>query len=131
MLREKLDYIKRLNSEILEICEIKDIDKEITDSEEINTRVLDMTKKISKAISAENIVAASTPKVSHIAGSADEAIEPPQVEQRSESVISTNNSTLQAITEQIEQNQVSQHIMQKKLPKSVLPKFKGDLTKFR
>ena len=61
MLRKKLDYIKRLNSEILEICEIKDIDKEITDSEQINTRVLDMTKKISKAISAENIVAASTP----------------------------------------------------------------------
>ena len=51
MLREKLDYIKRLDSEILEICEIKDIDKEITDSEDINTRVLDMTKKISKKTS--------------------------------------------------------------------------------
>ena len=46
MLREKLDYIKRLDSEILEICEIKDVDKEITDSEDINTRVLDMTKNI-------------------------------------------------------------------------------------
>ena len=133
MLREELDHIKRLDSEILEICEITDIDKEIKDSEEINTRVLYMTKKISKAISAENVVAASLPTLSHLPDSADETIEPPQVEQQNESVVSTNNSTTQAITEQIEQNQVSQqyHVTKTKLPKLVLPKFKGDLTNCR
>ena len=60
MLREKLDYIKRLDSEILEISEIKDIDKEITDLEDFITRVLDMTKNISKAMSAENVVVTSS-----------------------------------------------------------------------
>ena len=73
------------------------------------------------------------PTVLHTANIEDEAIEPQQVEQQNERIVSTNNSTLQASTEQIQQNQVSQqyHVTKTKLPKLVLPKFKGDLTKFR
>jgi hypothetical protein len=42
----------------LEICEIKDTDKvkEIIESEEINTRVLDVNKKILKATSEGHLV---------------------------------------------------------------------------
>ena len=72
LLREKLDYMKCLDNKILEICKIKDIDKEITDSEQINTQAVDMTKKISKATSEGNVIAASTPRVSHTANIEDE-----------------------------------------------------------
>ena len=41
---------------MLEICEIKDIDKEIIESEEINTRVLDVNKKILKATSEGHLL---------------------------------------------------------------------------
>ena len=130
LLGEKREYIKRLDSEILEICEIKDIDKEITESEEINTRVLDINKKIHKATSEEQhlaVTSASQPEIS---------VEPEHVEAQiqvqDESVV-LNSSASQTSTERIEQNQVSQQhfVTKSKLPKLVLPKFKGDLTKFR
>ena len=124
LLGEKREYIKRLDSEILEICEIKDIDKEI------NTRVLDINKKIHKATSEEQhlaVTSASQPEIS---------VEPEHVEAQiqvqDESVV-LNSSASQTSTERIEQNQVSQQhfVTKSKLPKLVLPKFKGDLTKFR
>ncbi|CAB4005289.1 Hypothetical predicted protein, partial [Paramuricea clavata] len=100
LLREKLDYIKRLDSEILEICEIKDIDKEIIESEEINTRVLDVNKKILKATSEGHLVT-NQPAI-FVEG--EHINEPQQSELQNESVVS-NNSAPQASTDQIQHNQ--------------------------
>jgi hypothetical protein len=128
LLREKLDYIKRLDSEILDICEIKDIDKEIIESEEINTRVLNISKKILKATSEGHLVTNQTA----ISVQDEHINEPQQSELQNESVVS-NNSAPQESTDQIQHNQVSQqhHVTKSKLPKLELPKFKGELTKFR
>ncbi|CAB3999250.1 Hypothetical predicted protein [Paramuricea clavata] len=100
LLREKLDYIKRLDSEILEICEIKDIVKEIIESEEINTRVLDVNKKILKATSEGHLVT-NQPAI-FVEG--EHINEPQQSELQNESVVS-NNSAPQASTDQIQHNQ--------------------------
>ncbi|CAB4026440.1 Hypothetical predicted protein, partial [Paramuricea clavata] len=100
LLREKLDYIKRLDSEILEICEIKDIDKEIIESEEINTRVLEVNKKILKATSEGHLVT-NQPAI-FVEG--EHINEPQQSELQNESVVS-NNSAPQASTDQIQHNQ--------------------------
>ena len=98
LLGEKREYIKRLDSEILEICEIKDIDKEITESEEINTRVLDINKKIHKATSEEQHLAATSASQPEI------SVEPEHVEAQiqvqDESVV-LNSSASQTSTERI------------------------------
>lgn len=137
LLREKLDYIKRIDSEILEICEIKDIEKEIIEAEEINTRVLNISKKILKLTTPTSEgQLLNTTQHENITVETEQFEQ--QIEQQNESVAVDsvlNNSASQASissTGQVQQNQVSQHYVTKsKLPKLVLPKFKGDLTKFR
>jgi hypothetical protein len=102
----------------LEICEIKDTDKvkEIIESEEINTRVLDVNKKILKATSEGHLVT-NQPAIS-VEG--EHINESQQSELQNESVVS-NNSAPQASTDQIQHNQVSQqhHVTKSKLPKLV------------
>ena len=43
--------MKRLDCEILEICELKDIEKDVEESEDIISRVLDVKKKTTKVMS--------------------------------------------------------------------------------
>ena len=48
LLEEKLQVVKKFDEEILQLCEVKEIENEIELSEELNSRVLDVKKQISK-----------------------------------------------------------------------------------
>ena len=48
LLNEKLALVKKLDDEILEECDIKDIEKDIEESEEITSRVYEIKNKIEK-----------------------------------------------------------------------------------
>ena len=48
LLSEKLKILNKLDEEILGLCEVKDIEREIEESSEIIARILNATKKIEK-----------------------------------------------------------------------------------
>ncbi|CAB4023115.1 Hypothetical predicted protein [Paramuricea clavata] len=48
LLEEKLQVVKKFDEEILQLCEVKEIENEIEVSEELNSRVLHVKKQISK-----------------------------------------------------------------------------------
>jgi hypothetical protein len=48
LLEEKLQVVKKFDEEILQLCEVKEIENEIEISEELNSRVLDVKRQISK-----------------------------------------------------------------------------------
>lgn len=171
LLEEKLMVVKQFDQEILELCEIKDIENEIEESEEINSRVLDVKKEISKAVSEavvheqQHVQQRSTkPKI------VNESVEdgqPPPVQDLTEEVsnqhqaqetavsgISSLNSVTVQGVQNIENNNnnngnanfnngtyasttafqnesLPPYSAKSKLPKLILPKFKGDITSFR
>lgn len=48
LLEERLQIVKKFDEEILQLCEVKEIEDEIEVSEELNSRVLDVKRQISK-----------------------------------------------------------------------------------
>ena len=55
LLEEKLKVVKKYDEEILQLCEIKEIENEIEVAEELNSRVLDVKKLISNFFANKEI----------------------------------------------------------------------------
>ena len=110
-LRSKLSTLKDLGQEFLAICDVKDIEQAIMESEEIEFKLIDKTKRIEATLSSrqpQNTNEASTTATSDV----------PQ-----ENTIATN---AQEIPSSTPNGNVSA-----RLPKLILPNFKGETTKWQ
>ena len=113
ILDEKLALVIKLDCKILEECDIKDIRKGIEESEEIESRVYETKNKIEQLFAKKH-----------------------QVKTNNESPVSVST---EIITESViehssqETNPVSmaQFVQKTRLPKLSLPRFNGEITKFR
>ena len=56
LLNEKIVRLKQFDAEILQLCEVEDIEREIEETEEIYSRVCDVTREIEKITSKTDIV---------------------------------------------------------------------------
>ena len=109
---EKLALVIKLDGEILEECDIKDIGKDIKESEEIKPRVYETKNKIEQLFAKKH-----------------------EVKTNNESPVSVSNEiSTEAVIEHSSQetNPVSmaQLVPKTRLPKLSLPRFNGEITKF-
>ena len=118
MLEEKISIVKDLDEQVLSRCDVGEIEKEIEDSNEILSCVLDIQRCISQQLSA-------TPVLSAPQNTSSTVVEEPVP------AASGLNQATPGISPGTAAFQSSHHQTQSKLPKLVLPKFRGDATKFR
>ena len=124
LLNEKLALVKKLDDEILEECDIKDIEKDMEESEEITSRVYESKNKIEKLCAKEHQVQ-SIP-VAH----KNTTISEPLNSQPSLADISTE-SVSGHLNQESYQVSMAQFVPKTRLPKLSLLKFNGEITKFR
>ena len=158
LLAEKLQLVKKFDEEILKLCDVKEIENEIDQSEELNSRVLDIKRLISKFFT-------DTGKVPIHDISIPGPITPPVEITEVGGISSVNNVSNETLNEQDNVNSTqgptavlppsnpnpidppinsasptfsNQSIgnyvgygAKTKLPKLVLPRFKGVITEFR
>ena len=162
LLEEKLALVKELDKKIIEYCEVESIVTEITEAEELISRVLDTqrhiiekTNEIEEANKVEqnkspdsvptNIVNEETVEQQHSEETDQETVETSANTNNSntndeEYVLPSQPMTAEpAGTVSIEQNSINLNNNsaplstpnRSKLPKLVLPKFRGDVTQWR
>ena len=112
-LRSKLSTLKDLGQEFLAICDVKDIEQAIMESEEIEFKLIDKTKKIEATLSSRQPQNTNGNEASTTATS-----EVPQ-----ENTTATNTHEIPSSTPN---GNVSA-----RLPKLILPNFKGETTKWQ
>jgi len=117
MLEEKIAIAKDLDKQVLSRCDVGEIEKEIEDSDEILSCVLDIQRCISQQLSATPVLSAPQNTSSIV------------VEEPIPTASGLNQSTPDS-SPGTAAFQPSHHQTQSKLPKLVLPKFRGDATKF-
>ena len=124
LLNEKLALVKKLDDEILEECEIKDIGKDIEESEEITSRVYEIKNKIEQLFAKE--YQAQSGSVAH----QNTTISGPSLNtQPSLAEISTESVSGQ-LNQEAYQVSMAQFVPKARLPKLSLLKFNGEITKF-
>jgi hypothetical protein len=127
LLNEKLVLVKKLDDEILEECDIKDIEKDIEESEEITSRVYEIKNKIKKLCAKEHQgdQVQSIPEA-HKNMTISEPLnsQPTLVEISTESVSGHLNQESYQVS-------MAQFVPKIRLPKLSLLKFNGEITKFR
>ena len=158
LLNEKIVRLKQLDAEILQLCEVEDIEREIEETEEIYSRACDVTREIEKITSKTDIVIMKhVPPVSNPSNLVTEGVsneETTQTSNTSEQMGVTNEQTSEETTmqqaHQVQQGEAlvqqqlnesaplnvttvpqSSSVIRSKLPKLVLQKFKGDITNYR
>ena len=125
LLNEKLALVKKLDDEIFEECEIKDIGKDIEESEEITSRVYEIKNKIEQLFAKE--YQAQSGSVAH----QNTTISGPSLNtQPSLAEISTESDSGQ-LNQEAYQISIAQFGPKTRLPKLSLLKFNGEITKFR
>ncbi len=158
MLREKLKIVKGLDEQILELCETTDTSKEVEEADDVVSRVLDMqhliaenqTKFLSRAKNKDYTLNQQTSTTANVESEVQglNTIESQQATQAS------SNPGTSSVTEQLSNTQENNsfveqstwhvssintintstggsYISRPKLPKLVLPKFKGEITSYR
>ena len=116
MLEEKVSTVKDLDEQVLSLCDVGVIAKEIEDSDEIRSCVLDTQRCISQQISAKPVLGAPQ-NISPVV--VEEFVPTASGLNQSSPGISPGTAAFQS------------HQTRSKLPKLVLPKFRGNATKFR
>ena len=115
LLNEKLALVIKLDSEILEECDIKDIGKDIEESEEIKSRVYETKNKIEQLFAKK-----------HQAKTSNESPVSVSTEITTESVIEHSSPETNPVS-----MPMAQFVQKTRLPKLSLPRFNGEITKFR
>ena len=103
ILTQKMDLLDQLNDQIIAVCKVEEIEKEIGDAEDLKMRIMDARADISTKTTPPTLVTTNP----------SETTPPPAPQQgnHSPSISGSNQTTLQA-----------------KLPKITLPKFNGEIT---
>ena len=160
LLTEKVELLKELDVKILDLCSVEDIVQEINETEEVYSRVCDVRVKISK-FSSESIVTNGKDIVQGVESNTIEGNTDTQNHsQVSEAIFTpaslqdTNTNLVEDTNTQITNTQISNTqisntntqisstntqlsstnpltTVRSKLPKLILPKFKGDVTSYR
>ena len=155
LLEEKLKVVKKYDEEILQLCEIKEIENEIEVAEELNSRVLYVKKLISNFFANKEISDTKklliqdisipdkdTPQVGTSQVSAISSVFNPSDANQNEqisvnaiqdptSVLTPNGSNRSTINPNLCNPSTSQsgiyetYVAKSKLPKLTLPRFKG------
>ena len=103
-----MSTLQKTRAEFLTICDLKDIEREIMESDDVETKIIVKTKQIEAKLNAMT-------KLNEVNGeSSTSSAEVPQV----------NTTTHTPVTQVVAQN------FHAKLPKLVLPKYKGEATKW-
>ena len=124
LLKAKQDYLRRVSDEILELCSIEQIDKEIEDCSEWETRILETLEKI-VLFKQGRYTSISTRVGNDEEAQAVPAISTPVRAGISAAEITTNQSFNGSL-----QSHSSMGNLGLKLPKISLPRFAGDITSF-
>ncbi len=105
-LRSKLSTLKQLGQEFLSICDVKDIEHEIIESEDVEVKIIDKTKKIEAVLKANQLP------------SNDDA--------------STHSNDVSQVNAMVNTPEipVATPNLNARLPKLILPKYKGEVTKW-
>ena len=98
-----MDLLDQLNDQIIAVCKVQEIEKEIKDAEDLKMRIMD----------AQADIAMKTTSPTLVTTNASEKTPPPAPQQGNHS---PSNS------------QSNQAMLQAKLPKITLPKFNGEIT---
>ena len=130
LLDEKLKFVRKLDEEILEACSVESIAQDIEEAEEITSKVYDTRKKI------ETIL---TKKPTNPVGGTLQLPTPLIDSSPPGNLLNTQGTLIDMTQEEI--NEVSNPIAnaslptsstaRPRLPKLTLPKFRGEITKFR
>jgi hypothetical protein len=143
LLNDKIQLLKELDTQILELCEFDDIEREIEETEELFSRASDITREINKFTSGiDKINSESVTKVQKVSeqntnsnASEEEMTNGDgndQQQQQQPAQVETSTSQLSTETAFVNVNaQLANHATSIKLPKLVLPKFRGDITSYR
>ena len=114
-LNEKIALVIKLDREILEECDIKDIGKDIEESEEIKSRVYETKNKIEQLFAKKHQVKTSNESPVSVS-----------TEITTESVIEHSSPETNPVS-----MPMAQFVQKTRLPKLSLPRFNGEITKFR
>ena len=101
-LQGKLSTLQKIGAEFLTICDLKDIEREIMESDDVETKIIVKTKRIEAKLNAVNDESSTS----------------------STEVSQVNTTTHTPVTQVVAQN------FHAKLPKLVLSKYKGEATKW-
>ncbi len=141
LLNEKIERLKELDCQILDLCDVADIVKDIDETEEVYSRVCDVQVKITK-FTSESIdkTSKSTEQTAETSDITEQNVESLETQVSEANFIpsspqSTNtNTTLNTNTQIPNTNSTASTNMpnsvRSKLPKLTLPKFKGQVTKW-
>lgn len=134
LLNEKINRLKELDVQVLELCDVTDIEQEIEETEDIFSRTSDVRREITKFTSQQIDKSTKTPVL--VTVDATKA-------KQTTSVVHTESSdeanlvgvSLNQTTKETEQtsspSKNTRPSARSKLPKLVLPKFKGDVTNYQ
>ena len=152
LLDEKKEILKELDKNIIDSCEITDIEKEIDEADAILSRILDIQRLLREKYNTtvtEGSKASLPPQTPLSTPSSSSIPSTTQYEGEGTSTGTLNSEHLQTLhisnnefgaststTDSVatQSQPVTQQLSQRsysKLPKLVLPKFKGDITQFR
>ena len=144
LLSEKTDLLKQLDAEVLELCGVDDIEREIEDSEEIISRVSDVQREITVFTNRQSEKPTPHSTDSNEIEVTQETevtqenpvtqVETPTTSAPNEQLIeetNVNDVSIGGISTTASQTTTNGKHSRPKLPKLILPKFKGDVTNYR
>ena len=154
-LQTRLAIIVKLDEDILEVCDTKDIENEMEESDTVNTRVsetIEACERFLESVTSKTAVSTNKPSKSDTLTdqdtsfrenttpydahsnkdlSSDETTKSSQSEQNSASETNVKKGDGVGVTRPVDTGHYSSIAPRIKLPKLVLPRFKGDITMFQ
>ena len=137
-LQNRLSQITKLDEDILEICETKDIEGEMEEADIVNTRIVETIEACDRSL--KNCASTVTGEKQPPSSGKDTTLDKPAHTEADSTVErNTHEPTLPAETKSVEESRKKEETMEHtmstvpkpKLPKLVLPRFKGDITTFQ
>ena len=131
-LNDKLKLVKTFDEEVLDNCAVDEIENEIEESDEVNSRMEDLLRVIQKATSSKETNATLNAGNVHFqlpwGTSGYEEIQSLNTPSTSQAVnTSPSGYPGMGTNFSITADPIQSHLSEAKLPKLVLPKFRGDV----
>ena len=120
LLQDKLKVLLQLDEDILTTCATEEIEGEIAESDTVNSRITETIKRCKRAKKAP-VASTATPIIRESTPLRFEERSPPDIDIPENPVNSDDSHVSRA----------SISALKLKLPKLTLPKFKGEVTRFR
>ena len=126
ILKEKLDLLNTLDEEVLATCPAEEIEREIEEAEDIKCRIVEMRTELDSHLTTEKVSGKKTGEVKERSVNSNKV-----VNESHEGSAERDKSGAPAIHVDAHRDLESKDVVKPKLPKITLPKFNGDIVKFR